>query len=168
MIRRPPRSTLFPYTTLFRSLSLIWLGDDKLGVSPRGVKVHVMVAAWSWGAYLGEDGINKGIRVKTSKDGDDTIISYDGNDTLYGGDGNDTIWGGNGNDILYGGVGNDKLYGDGGDDILYGGEGNDVLEGRDGTKEIRLYRSSILPIPFAAKLYANSTKFYDRDRKSVV
>src|SRR2546428_9609040 len=25
MIRRPPRSTLFPYTTLFRSDSLIWL-----------------------------------------------------------------------------------------------------------------------------------------------
>ena len=45
---------------------LIWLGDDKLGVSPRGVKVHVMIAAWPWGAYLGEDGINKGIRVKTS------------------------------------------------------------------------------------------------------
>ena len=45
---------------------LIWLGDDKLGVSPRGVKVHVMIAAWPWGAYLGEDGINKGIRIKTS------------------------------------------------------------------------------------------------------
>ena len=45
---------------------LIWLGDDKLGVSPKGVKVHVMIAAWPWGAYLGEDGINKGIRVKTS------------------------------------------------------------------------------------------------------
>ena len=29
---------------------LIWLGDDKLGVSPRGVKVHVMIAAWPWGA----------------------------------------------------------------------------------------------------------------------
>src|SRR5258705_3431772 len=26
MIRRPPRSTLFPYTTLFRSLALVWLG----------------------------------------------------------------------------------------------------------------------------------------------
>src|SRR6266511_4434450 len=28
MIRRPPRSTLFPYTTLFRSASLPWLGLD--------------------------------------------------------------------------------------------------------------------------------------------
>src|SRR2546430_10512564 len=26
MIRRPPRSTLFPYTTLFRSLSRLWAG----------------------------------------------------------------------------------------------------------------------------------------------
>src|SRR5256885_3295686 len=28
MIRRPPRSTLFPYTTLFRSLSSVALGTD--------------------------------------------------------------------------------------------------------------------------------------------
>src|SRR5438477_894323 len=27
MIRRPPRSTLFPYTTLFRSRGVNWLGD---------------------------------------------------------------------------------------------------------------------------------------------
>jgi branched-chain amino acid aminotransferase len=45
---------------------LIWLGSEKMGVSPKGAKVHVMVAAWPWGAYLGEDGINRGIRVKTS------------------------------------------------------------------------------------------------------
>ena len=45
---------------------LIWLGSEKLGVSPKGNKVHAMVAAWTWGAYLGEDGLNKGIRIKTS------------------------------------------------------------------------------------------------------
>ena len=45
---------------------LIWLGSEKMGVSPKGAKVHAMVAAWPWGAYLGEDGINRGIRVKTS------------------------------------------------------------------------------------------------------
>jgi branched-chain amino acid aminotransferase len=28
--------------------------------------IHTAIAAWEWGAYLGEDGINKGIRVKTS------------------------------------------------------------------------------------------------------
>src|SRR3712207_7471766 len=29
MIRRPPRSTLFPYTTLFRSFALIWGADRR-------------------------------------------------------------------------------------------------------------------------------------------
>ncbi|RCX10992.1 branched-chain amino acid transaminase [Extensimonas vulgaris] len=45
---------------------LVWIGDKKLGVSPKGNTIHVMVAAWAWGAYLGEEGITKGIRVKTS------------------------------------------------------------------------------------------------------
>lgn len=45
---------------------LIWIGSEKLGVSPKGNTVHVAIAAWPWGAYLGEDGLNKGIRVKTS------------------------------------------------------------------------------------------------------
>ncbi len=45
---------------------LAWLGSEKMGVSPRGAKVHLMVAAWPWGAYLGEDGLKRGIRVKTS------------------------------------------------------------------------------------------------------
>jgi branched-chain amino acid aminotransferase len=45
---------------------LIWIGSEKLGVSPKGNKVHLMVAAWPWGAYLGDEGIKRGIRVKTS------------------------------------------------------------------------------------------------------
>ncbi|RZI83693.1 MAG: branched-chain amino acid transaminase [Rubrivivax sp.] len=45
---------------------LAWLGSEKMGVSPKGAKVHLMVAAWPWGAYLGEDGLKRGIRVKTS------------------------------------------------------------------------------------------------------
>ena len=45
---------------------LIWIGSEKLGVSPKGNKVHAMVAAWAWGAYLGEEGMKRGIRVKTS------------------------------------------------------------------------------------------------------
>jgi branched-chain amino acid aminotransferase len=45
---------------------LVWLGSEKLGVSPKGNKVHLMIAAWSWGAYLGEEGMTRGIRVKTS------------------------------------------------------------------------------------------------------
>ena len=45
---------------------LTWIGDKKLGVSPKGNDIHVMVAAWAWGAYLGEEGMTRGIRVKTS------------------------------------------------------------------------------------------------------
>ncbi len=45
---------------------LTWIGSEKLGVSPKGNKVHLMVAAWAWGAYLGEEGMRRGIRVKTS------------------------------------------------------------------------------------------------------
>ena len=42
---------------------LTWIGSEKLGVSPRGNTIHLMVAAWSWGAYLGEEGMRQGIRV---------------------------------------------------------------------------------------------------------
>jgi branched-chain amino acid aminotransferase len=45
---------------------LAWIGDNKLGVSPRGNTIHLMVAAWPWGAYLGEEGLARGIRVKIS------------------------------------------------------------------------------------------------------
>lgn len=45
---------------------LAFYGSEKMGISTRGAKVHVAIAAWPWGAYLGEDGLEKGIRVKTS------------------------------------------------------------------------------------------------------
>ena len=45
---------------------LTWIGSQKLGVSPKGNTIHLMVAAWAWGAYLGEEGMKRGIRVKTS------------------------------------------------------------------------------------------------------
>ena len=45
---------------------LIWFGAEKLGLSSRDNSVNAMVAAWHWGAYLGEEGIKNGIRVKTS------------------------------------------------------------------------------------------------------
>ena len=45
---------------------LIWVGSEKLGISARDNTIHAAVAAWSWGAYLGEEGIKSGIRVKTS------------------------------------------------------------------------------------------------------
>jgi branched-chain amino acid aminotransferase len=45
---------------------IAWIGSEKLGVSAKGNTIHVAIAAWPWGAYLGEDGITKGIRVRTS------------------------------------------------------------------------------------------------------
>ncbi|HEY0338282.1 MAG TPA: branched-chain amino acid transaminase [Burkholderiales bacterium] len=45
---------------------IAFYGSEKMGVSPKGARVHVAIAAWPWGAYLGADAIEKGIRVKTS------------------------------------------------------------------------------------------------------
>jgi len=45
---------------------IAFYGSEKMGVSPKGVRVHVAIAAWPWGAYLGADAIEQGIRVKTS------------------------------------------------------------------------------------------------------
>lgn len=45
---------------------IAFYGSEKMGVSPKGATVHVAIAAWPWGAYLGADAIEKGIRVKTS------------------------------------------------------------------------------------------------------
>jgi len=45
---------------------LVFYGSEKMGVSPKGAQVHVAIAAWSWGAYLGEEALKSGIRVKIS------------------------------------------------------------------------------------------------------
>jgi branched-chain amino acid aminotransferase len=45
---------------------IAFYGSEKMGVSPKGVGVHVAIAAWPWGAYLGAEALEKGIRVKTS------------------------------------------------------------------------------------------------------
>ena len=45
---------------------LAFYGSEKMGVSPKGAKVHIIIAAWPWGAYLGEEGMQRGIRIKTS------------------------------------------------------------------------------------------------------
>jgi len=45
---------------------IAFYGSEKMGVSPIGAKTHVAIAAWPWGAYLGEEGMEKGIRVKTA------------------------------------------------------------------------------------------------------
>ncbi|MDH3256755.1 MAG: branched-chain amino acid transaminase, partial [Nitrospinota bacterium] len=45
---------------------IVFLGDNKMGLNPEGVNVRVAIAAWPWGTYLGDDGLNTGIRVRTS------------------------------------------------------------------------------------------------------
>src|SRR3712207_4100925 len=62
MIRRPPRSTLFPYTTLFRSVSLCYGGGfgtmpatagDYFGVKNAGAIYGLMLIGWSLGGVIG-------------------------------------------------------------------------------------------------------------------
>ena len=45
---------------------MCFYGSEGMGLRADNLKVHVIVAAWSWGAYLGEDGQKNGIRVRTS------------------------------------------------------------------------------------------------------
>ena len=45
---------------------IVFLGDNKIGLNPNGVDIRVAIAAWSWGAYLGDDGLDRGIRVRIS------------------------------------------------------------------------------------------------------
>lgn len=45
---------------------LIYLGYGVMGVYHKNAPVRAAIAAWEWGAYLGDDGLEKGIRIKTS------------------------------------------------------------------------------------------------------
>jgi branched-chain amino acid aminotransferase len=45
---------------------LVFYGANTLGVTARDNPVHTIIAAWSWGQYLGPEALAKGIRVKTS------------------------------------------------------------------------------------------------------
>jgi len=45
---------------------LVFYGTGSMGLNPAGASVHTMIATWEWGAYLGEEGVTNGIRVKVS------------------------------------------------------------------------------------------------------
>ena len=45
---------------------MAFYGAEAMGISARTLSTHVIVAAWSWGAYMGDEALEKGIRVKTS------------------------------------------------------------------------------------------------------
>jgi branched-chain amino acid aminotransferase len=45
---------------------MVFLGSEGMGLRASGLKVHVIVAAWSWGAYMGKEALEQGIKVRTS------------------------------------------------------------------------------------------------------
>ena len=45
---------------------VVYLGSEGMGLRADNLKVHVAIASWEWGKYLGDEGIEKGIRIKTS------------------------------------------------------------------------------------------------------
>jgi branched-chain amino acid aminotransferase len=45
---------------------IAFYGEGEMGLSARGNKTRVAIAAWPWGAYLGADSAQKGVRLKTS------------------------------------------------------------------------------------------------------
>ena len=45
---------------------ICFYGSEAMGVSAPDLTVHVSIASWPWGAYLGEDALEKGVRLRTS------------------------------------------------------------------------------------------------------
>lgn len=45
---------------------MVFLGSEAMGLRAEGLQVRVMVAAWEWPAYMGEDAKTKGIKIRTS------------------------------------------------------------------------------------------------------
>jgi len=45
---------------------MCFYGSEGMGLRADNLQVHVIIAAWEWGAYLGPDALQKGIRVRTS------------------------------------------------------------------------------------------------------
>ena len=45
---------------------IAFYGSEAMGISAKTLSTHVAIAAWPWGAYLGKEALENGIRVKTS------------------------------------------------------------------------------------------------------
>jgi branched-chain amino acid aminotransferase len=45
---------------------MVFYGAEAMGISAKTLSTHAIVAAWSWGTYLGKEALENGIRVKTS------------------------------------------------------------------------------------------------------
>ncbi len=45
---------------------LVFYGSEGMGIRADNLKVHVAIAAWHWGAYMGEEALETGIKIRTS------------------------------------------------------------------------------------------------------
>lgn len=45
---------------------IVFIGDGVMGLHPKDNPIRVAIISWVWGAYLGDDGLKRGIRLKTS------------------------------------------------------------------------------------------------------
>jgi len=45
---------------------MVFYGSEAMGLRASGLKTQVIVAAWSWGAYMGDEALQVGIKVRTS------------------------------------------------------------------------------------------------------
>ena len=45
---------------------MVFYGSEAMGLRASTLKVHVIVAAWHWGAYMGDEALEQGIKVRTS------------------------------------------------------------------------------------------------------
>ena len=57
---------------------MCFYGSEGMGLRADNLKVHVMVAAWEWGAYLGQEALENGIRIRKS-----TFIKNDSHPSMY-------------------------------------------------------------------------------------
>jgi branched-chain amino acid aminotransferase len=42
---------------------IAWRGSETMGVSAQSARIHLAIAGWHWGAYFGDDGVGRGIRL---------------------------------------------------------------------------------------------------------
>ncbi|NNM52317.1 MAG: branched-chain amino acid transaminase [Pseudomonadales bacterium] len=45
---------------------MVFYGSEGMGLRASNLQVHVIVAAWEWGAYMGAEALERGIKVRTS------------------------------------------------------------------------------------------------------
>jgi len=57
---------------------MCFYGSEGMGLRADNLKVHVMIAAWEWGAYLGQEALDNGIRIRKS-----SFVKNDSHPSMY-------------------------------------------------------------------------------------